>query len=156
MSGMTMTQSTIAHDLESYESAMWFTTAYLIAASSLSPLLGRLATIFPPRSLVPASSALLALGSLVCSRARTFSGFIAGRVLMGAGSAGIMTLAVVLVLALAGKKRRGTFIGLINVGFTIGLSFGAVVFGAVEPVVGWVRDAPSLFKRNNDSLLMLT
>ncbi|CAI4212253.1 unnamed protein product [Parascedosporium putredinis] len=47
MSGMTMTQSTIADALNSYASAMWFTTAYLIAASALSPLLGRLCTIFP-------------------------------------------------------------------------------------------------------------
>lgn len=57
---------------------------------------------------------------------------------MGAGAAGAMTLAVVFVLGLVGRRRRGLFIGLVNVGFTVGLSFGAVVFGAVEPVIGWV------------------
>lgn len=139
MSGMTMTQSTIADALNSYASAMWFTTAYLIAASALSPLLGRLCTIFPPRTLILPSSLAFSAGCLLCSRASTFAQFIAGRVLMGAGGAGAMTLAIVLVLGLVGKRRRGLFIGLVNVGFTIGLSFGAVVFGAVEPVVGWVR-----------------
>lgn len=142
MSGMTMTQSTIARDLNSYSSSMWFTTAYLIAASALAPLVGRLATIFPPRALVPAAAGLMALGCVCSARSATFAQFVASRVIMGLGAAGVMTLAVVFVLGLVREKRRGMFIGLVNVGFTIGLSFGAVVFGAAEPVVGWVGCSP--------------
>lgn len=145
MSGMTMTQSTIARDLNSYASSMWFTTAYLIAASALAPLVGRLATIFPPRTLVPAAAGLMALGCVCSARSGTFAQFVTSRVLMGLGAAGVMTLAVVFVLGLVREKRRGMFIGLVNVGFTIGLSFGAVVFGAAEPVVGWVGHTPLSF-----------
>ncbi|SPO06615.1 related to putative multidrug transporter [Cephalotrichum gorgonifer] len=137
MSGMTLTQGIIAHDLNSYASPMWFTTAYLIAASALAPIIGRLATIFPPRTLVPPSATLLTLGSLFSSQSATFAQFVVSRVVMGLGAAGVMTLAVVFVLGLARESRRGFFIGLVNVCFTIGLSFGAVVFGAVEPVIGW-------------------
>lgn len=139
MSGMTMTQSTIARDLNSYASSMWFTTAYLIAASSLAPLVGRLATIFPPRSLVPPSTILIAIGCMLSALSTTFAQFVGSRVVMGLGASGVMNLAVVFVLGLVSERRRGVFIGLINVGFTVGVSFGAVVFGAVEPVIGWVR-----------------
>lgn len=49
-----------------------------------------------------------------------------------------MTIAIILVLELSGKKRRGTFIGLVNTGFTVGVSLGAVIAGALLPITGWV------------------
>ena len=49
-----------------------------------------------------------------------------------------MTISFILVLELSSKKRRGLFIGLVNTGFTLGVSFGAVVAGALLPVTGWV------------------
>ncbi|GJC79344.1 efflux pump dotC [Colletotrichum liriopes] len=136
-SGMTMTQSVVAEDLEAYADAMWFTSSYLISMASLAPLFGRLATIFSPRSLVLPLGGFFALGGVVTSQAPSFWVFIAGRILTGMGGAGIMTLSVILVLELVGKKRRGVFVGLVNAGFTIGLSFGAVVYGALLPVIGW-------------------
>ena len=42
------------------------------------------------------------------------------------------------VLELAGKKRRGLFIGLVNTAFTSGVALGAVIAGALLPVAGWV------------------
>ncbi|ROT41436.1 MFS general substrate transporter [Sodiomyces alkalinus F11] len=137
MSGVTIVQGAIAEDLESYEDAMWFTTSYLIATSALSPLSGRLATIFSPRTLVLPIGLFFAAGGLVTSLARSFAVFILGRVLTGVGAAAVMTLSVVLVLELVSKKRRGIFVGLLNCGFTIGLATGAVVYGALLPAIGW-------------------
>ncbi|EFQ35016.1 major facilitator superfamily transporter [Colletotrichum graminicola] len=136
-SGMTMTQSVVAEDLEAYADAMWFTSSYLISMASLTPLFGRLATIFSPRSLVLPLGCFFAAGGVVTSQASSFWVFIAGRILSGMGGAGIMTLSIILVLELVGKKSRGLFVGLVNTGFTIGLSFGAVVSGALLPAIGW-------------------
>lgn len=138
MSGMTIIQGTIAAELEAYDAAMWFTTAYLIAASSLAPLAGRLTTIFSPRALALPIALFVAAGSLVSSRARSTAAFITGRVLTGVGAAGVMTLALVLVLELTSKTSRGLFIGLVNAGFTVGVSGGAVLYGAALPLIGWV------------------
>lgn len=140
MSGMTTLQSSIAKELESSGSqALWFTSAYLIAMSSMAPLVGRLSQLFSPRYLVLVSSALFACGGLVTGLARSYGGFIAGRVVSGVGGAGIMTLCLILVLELTGAKRRGLFIGLVNMGYTVGVSLGAVVAGASLGVFGWVR-----------------
>ncbi|KAF9882139.1 major facilitator superfamily transporter [Colletotrichum karsti] len=136
-SGMTMTQSVIAEELHAYEGAMWFTSSYLISMASLAPLIGRLATIFPPRNLVLPLGGFFAVGGIVTAMAHSFWVLIFGRIVTGTGGAGIMTLSVILVLELVGKKRRGIFVGLVNAGFTIGLSFGAVVYGALLPVIGW-------------------
>lgn len=48
-----------------------------------------------------------------------------------------VTLSLILVLQLTSRKRRGLFIGLVNAGFTVGMSTGAVVFGALLPAIGW-------------------
>ncbi|KAI1258608.1 major facilitator superfamily domain-containing protein [Xylariaceae sp. FL1019] len=137
MSGITMAQSTIAEDLDAYEYAMWFTTSFLVAMSSMSPLVGKLATIFSPRIMLLASAAEFALGSVITSQARTFAVFILGRVVTGAGGGGIMVLSFVLVLELTTKRNRGLFVGLLNTGLTSGVSLGAVVFGALLARVGW-------------------
>ncbi|KAM0287232.1 hypothetical protein ACHAQH_000546 [Verticillium albo-atrum] len=137
MSGVTMAQSAIAEDLQAYEEALWFTSSYLISMSALTPLIGRLATIFSPRVLVLPTGLFFAVGGAVTAAAHSFGVFILGRVLTGIGGAGITTLAVILVLELTSKTKRGIFVGLVNCGFTIGLSTGAVVYGALLPAVGW-------------------
>ncbi|KAI1633472.1 major facilitator superfamily domain-containing protein [Biscogniauxia mediterranea] len=138
MSGITMAQSTIAADLDAYEDAMWFTTSFLVAMSSAAPLTARLASsVFSPRAMVLASAACFALGSLVTARARSFAAFVAGRAVTGAGGGGTMVLALVLVLELTTKRRRGLYVGLVNAGFTSGISLGAVVFGGLISTTGW-------------------
>ncbi|OTA91000.1 hypothetical protein M434DRAFT_397562 [Hypoxylon sp. CO27-5] len=137
MSGITMAQSTIAADLDSYENAMWFTTAFLVAMSSSTPLFGKLASIFLPRSMVLVAATLFASGCLITSQARSFPVFILGRVVTGLGGGGSTALAIVLILELTTKRKRGLFIGLMNAGFTTGVSLGAVVFGGLISVTGW-------------------
>lgn len=137
MSGITMIQGYIADDLDAHDKAIWFTSVFLIVAGCTAPLAGRLATIFALRHMVLASAFLFAAGAIICSRATSFVTFISGRVLTGMGGGCIVTLALILVLQLTTRKKRGLFIGLVNAGFTIGVSAGAVVFGAFLPVLGW-------------------
>jgi MFS family permease len=139
MSGMTMIQGQIAEELDAHAQATWFTTAYLIPLSSLAPVAGRLATIFSPRSLVLPIALFFSIGSLLTSRATTFGTLAAGRAVAGLGGAGVLSLCIIFTLELTSKKRRGLFIGLVNSGFTTGVATGAVVYGALLPVLGWVR-----------------
>jgi hypothetical protein len=41
---------------------------------------------------------------------------------------------------------------LINAGFTAGVSFGAIVFGGLMPVIGWVRKR-SKVSRNDEKCI---
>ena len=132
-----MIQGSIARDLDAYEGTQWFTSGYLITMSSLAPLMGKFAAIFTPRSLVLPISLLVSTGAIISAFAATFEGFVLGRVVMGMGGAGVLTLAVILVLDLTGKKRRGFVMGCVNAGFSIGVSMGGIVYGALLPAVGW-------------------
>jgi len=42
------------------------------------------------------------------------------------------------IISITGVKRRGLFMGGLNTCFTIGIAFGALIAGAMEPAVGWV------------------
>ena len=109
--------------------------------SSMSPVAGRLSQIFSPRSSIFVATVIFSLGTFITSRAVELPLFLAGRVVTGIGAAGILTLAIILVIELTSKKRRGLFIGLVNTGFTVGVSLGAVIAGALLAPLGWVRRA---------------
>ncbi|TQV93911.1 hypothetical protein V2A60_003932 [Cordyceps javanica] len=137
MSGMTIIQGQVAEDLDAHAAASWFTAAYLIPLSSFASVAGRLATVFSPRSMVLPVGALFAAGALITARATSFAGFVLGRAIAGTGGAGVLGLCVIFVLELTTKRRRGLFIALVNSGFTAGVAFGALVYGALLPVIGW-------------------
>jgi MFS family permease len=135
---LTTTQSTIAADLDAFAETSWFTSAYLIAMSSVSPLAGRLSQVFSPRYCILVAAVFFATGSLVTSQAHRLAIFLLGRAITGVGAAGCLTLTVILVVSLASKKRRGLFFGLINTAVTTGVSLGAVLGGALLEPLGWV------------------
>ena len=112
--------------------------------SSMTILTGRLAQIFSPRLCVLFSSLFFGAGGVLASQATTFSVFIIGRIIQGIGGGSIMTISLILVLELAPKKRRGLFIGAVNGVFTMGVSFGAVIAGALLGVTGWVGFVPCI------------
>lgn len=109
-----------------------------IAVSSIAPLAGRFAQVFSARNCIFVSSVIFSIGLFVTAQAPSFAAFLVGRVISGIGAAGILTISIILVLELTGKKERGLFIGLVNAGYTIGVALGAVVAGALLPVTGWV------------------
>ena len=60
-----------------------------------------------------------------------------GRVVTGAGAAGVLVIAGIIAIQMTSAKNRGLFLGLVNSGMTVGVSLGAVIAGALEPRIGW-------------------
>ncbi|KAF4216826.1 hypothetical protein CNMCM8980_007341 [Aspergillus fumigatiaffinis] len=137
ISMLTTAQSDIAEDFDAFSETTWFSSAYLIAMSSVSPLAGRLCQIFTARNYTLFSVAILSVGLFVTAASRSLPVFLFGRALSGCGSAGVMVTSFIFILDLTSKKRRGLFIGLLNVGVTTGISCGALLAGLLTPVFGW-------------------
>ncbi|KXT02911.1 hypothetical protein AC578_1823 [Pseudocercospora eumusae] len=137
ISMLTTIQSAIADDLDAFEKTSWFTSVYLIMTSALGPLNGKLSSVFSPRLSIFVSSVLLAAGSVMTGLANDFNSFVVGRAVTGIGASGVLTVSTIIVLELTGSKRRGLAIGLLNSGYTFGVSVGATVAGALLPVIGW-------------------
>ncbi|KAL1891563.1 hypothetical protein Cpir12675_004935 [Ceratocystis pirilliformis] len=147
-----MIQSKVAEDLDADEEVMWFAGAYLIALSALTPVIGRLATIFVPRNIVIPVSLLVAAGSALTASATTFVRFTIGRVVTGMGAAGVFTLSMIFVLQLTSKERRGMYMALVNMGFTAGLSFGAIMYAAGAGVYLSVPESSQPRKKLNGGM----
>jgi MFS family permease len=105
-----------------------------------------LSQLFSPRNCLFVSAVTFSIGGLITSQAPNLALFLVGRVVSGIGGAGIITIAIILVLELTGRKRRGLFIGLVNAGFTTGVALGAVIAGALLPVAGWVSAGVTNFR----------
>ncbi len=134
---ITTIQSPIAIALGASSEVSWFTSAYLIAITSITPVAGRLCAIFTPRVYLLASIVVQACGLLLTSQARSLGTFLVGRVVTGIGSAAVTPVAFILVTELTSPRRRGLFFGCINTGYTSGVACGAIIAGALEPLVGW-------------------
>ncbi|KAH8728482.1 major facilitator superfamily domain-containing protein [Phaeosphaeriaceae sp. PMI808] len=134
---LTTTQSSIAADLDAFENATWLTSSYLIAMSSLAPLMGRLSQVFSARLCMFCSTILICIGTTITALSTTFRVFLVGRAFTGAGGGGILIVASIIVIQMTSLKRRGLFIALVNSGMTVGVSLGAVIAGALEPKIGW-------------------
>ena len=104
----------------------------------MSPLAGRLSQMFSPRNCIFLATLIFSLGVFITSRASDLPQFLLGRAVTGVGAAGIFTLSIILVIKLTSKRRRGLFIGLLNTGYTTGVSLGAVIAGALLAPLGWV------------------
>ncbi|KAJ5288898.1 hypothetical protein N7478_001928 [Penicillium angulare] len=137
ISMMTTAQSAIAADLDAYAETTWFTASFMIATSSVTPLVGRLSAIFTPRLCLVVSSTIFSLGLFITASAPSLAVFILGRAISGWGSGGLMSITIILVLDFGSSKRRGLLIGLISSGVTTGVASGAVLAGLLTPLVGW-------------------
>lgn len=134
---ITTIQSPIAIDLDAFTEVSWFSSAYLIAITSITPIAGRLSTIFTARVYLLVSIIIHACGLLITSQARSLSAFLVGRAVGGIGSAAVTPVAFILVTELTTQRRRGLFFGCINTGYTTGIACGAIIAGALEPLIGW-------------------
>ena len=134
---LTTIQSPIASELEAFESVSWFTSAYLIAITSIMPVAGRLCLVFTPRIYLFGSILILSAGLLITSIAPKLWVFLVGRVISGIGTAAVTPVALILIRELTNDAKKGLYFGLVNTGYTTGVSLGAIIAGALEPVVGW-------------------
>lgn len=129
--------SSIATDLDAPRYVSWFTSAYLIAVTSLTPVAGRLSQIFTARYYLFGSVIIQAIGLLVTSQARSLAIFLLGRVLTGIGSSAVTPVAFILVTDLGSSRRRGLLFGCVNTAYTSGVASGAIIAGALDDVIGW-------------------
>lgn len=94
--------------------------------------------MFSPKSCVLVGASLFSIGGVLSSQATVLRTFLLGRAVSGLGGAGIMVTSFTLVLNYTSKKRRGLYFGLLNSALTTGVSLGAVLAGALLPIIGWV------------------
>jgi EmrB/QacA subfamily drug resistance transporter len=127
----------IAHHLKaSTEDISWVLTAYLLAASVFTPILGRLGDMVGKRKVLIVVLAVLAAGTLLAAVSTTLTVLIVARVLQGAAGA-IFPLAIGIVRDELPRERVGVTVGMLSAIFGIGGGLGIVLSGPIVDHFSW-------------------
>ncbi|MCD4852150.1 MFS transporter [Arthrobacter sp. AK01] len=116
--------------------AGWVLTAYLLSASVLTPILGRLGDMVGKRKVLIVVLSLLLVGAVLAAIAPNLTVLIIGRVLQGAAGA-VMPLSIGIVRDELPKERVSVTIGLLSAIFGIGAGVGIVAAGPIVEALSW-------------------
>jgi MFS family permease len=121
---------TIGRDLHDVEDLSWVVTAYLLTATAVTPLYGKLSDIYGRRSTLLVAIGTFALASLVSATAPSMTVLILARGLQGLGGGGLLSLAQTIIADVVSPLERGRYQGYIGMVFA-GSSVGGPVIGGV-------------------------
>ena len=84
---------TIAADLGDPQDLPWIVTAYLVAATVVTPLYGKFADVYGRRRVILIGVATFVIGSVACALAPSMAALAGARVVQGLGGGGLISLA---------------------------------------------------------------
>ncbi|MCZ4552056.1 MDR family MFS transporter [Gordonia rubripertincta] len=134
---------TIADDLQGYSLQAWVTTAYLVTATIVTPLYGKLSDMYGRKALFMTAISIFIVGSLLCSTATSMYQLAGYRALQGLGAGGLMSLALTIVGDIVPPRERakyqGYFLAVFGTSSVIGPVLGGLLAGqdSILWVSGW-------------------
>jgi len=129
--------TTIGRDLgASTSDASWVLTAYLLSASVLTPILGRLGDMVGKRKILIVVLSLLLVGAVLAALAPNLGVLIVARALQGAAGA-VLPLSIGIVRDELPREKVSVTIGLLSAIFGIGAGVGIVAAGPIVEHLSW-------------------
>jgi EmrB/QacA subfamily drug resistance transporter len=100
---------TIGADVGDIENLPWIVTAYLVAATVVTPLYGKLADIHGCRIMLLIGVSTFVAGSIACALAPNLGFLAAARAVQGLGGGGLISLAQTIVADMVSPRERGRY-----------------------------------------------
>ncbi len=129
--------ATIGRAYSDVESLAWIVTAYLLAATAVTPLYGKLSDIHGRRPVLLGGIAIFVLGSVACALAPTMPALIAARALQGIGGGGLIALSQTIVGDAVSPRERGRYQGYFGAVFATASIAGPVLGGVFAEHLHW-------------------
>ena len=128
---------TIGVHLGDIESLSWIVTAYLLSATAVTPLFGKLSDIYGRRTILLICIAIFVVGSVACAVAPTMWTLIAARALQGIGGGGILPMAQTIIADIVPPRERARYQSYSAVMFMFASVFGPLLGGVLTDRVHW-------------------
>ena len=128
---------TIAGDLGGAERISWIVVGYLIAATVVSPVYGRLGDLVGHKKMLLVALVVLIVASIFCAVATSMEMLIAARVLQGLGGGGLMTLSQALIGAHVPPRERARYQSFLSGIAVSSTAFGSAAGGWLTEHFGW-------------------
>ncbi|RAH51749.1 MFS transporter [Aspergillus piperis CBS 112811] len=127
----------ITADFNDTAQLAWYPAAYSLTTCALTPLAGKLSSMFPLRWIYVSFFSIFLIGSLVCGFAPNSNTFIAGRAIAGIGASGVASGGFVIVLTVSPEKSKPVLLGICSSCFAMGLILAPVIGGAFTQYATW-------------------
>ena len=105
---------TIGTKLGDFRYLPWVITGYLLTATAVTPLYGKLADIYGRRLVIFSSIGIFLIGSVVCAIAPRMIFLVLGRGVQGIGGGGLIALAMTVIGDIVPPRERGLYQGYIS------------------------------------------
>lgn len=129
--------TTIGEALGHAQYLPWVISAYLITATAVTPLYGKLADIHGRRPILFLSVSIFLVGSVICALAPTLWALVAGRAIQGLGGGGLIALAQTVLGDLVPPKQRAKYAAQISAVWATASLAGPVVGGVFAQHLHW-------------------
>jgi MFS family permease len=128
---------TIGRDFGDVHSLPWLITIYLLAATAVMPLYGKIADIRGRLYAMRIALAFYLGGSLIAALAPSMGALIAARALQGLGGAGLSGIAIIVLGDVAAPADRGRYYAYFSITYTTAGAVGPALGGFIADHLHW-------------------
>lgn len=127
----------MASDLGGMAHLSWVVTAFMLTATTTTPIYGKLSDIYGRRTLFFAAILIFLAGSLLCGAARSMGQIIAFRAIQGLGAGGLLTLAQAAIGDVVSPRDRPRYQGLFTGTFALSSVARPLLGGFITSALSW-------------------
>ena len=128
---------TIVGELNGVDHMLWVTTAYLVAATIMMPIYGKLGDLLGRKTIFIVALSLFLVGSIVGGLAPDMTWLIIGRAIQGLGGGGLMILSQAIIADVVPVRERSKYMGIMGAVFGISSIAGPLLGGWFTESIGW-------------------
>ncbi|TQQ01828.1 MFS transporter [Vibrio cholerae] len=127
----------IGQDLSAGSALTWVITAYLLAATAVLPVYGKLSDLFGRVRMLNISIGIFIVGSAMCTFAVDLPTLIGARVVQGIGGGGLIALAFTVIADSIPAREVGKYQGYISAVYAVSSVAGPLLGGYFADHLSW-------------------
>lgn len=127
----------VAGDLGGLDQMPAVVTAYLVAATVVMPVYGKLGDRYGRKPVMQAAIVIFVAGAVLCALAGNMAQFVVFRAVQGVGGGGLMIGAQAIIGELVSPRERGRYLGLIGAAYVVAAVGGPLLGGLAVDRLGW-------------------